>query len=154
MRLIYRTLTTLLFAVLVFHPGFAQSQYWPTSGWRTATPESQGIDSGIIAEAINSARQQNLNIHSFLVVRNNYIVAEAYFFPYDGKAPHDVASVTKSITTMLVGIAIEAKKIKSADQKVLSFFSKNKIANKDARKEKITLEHLLTMSSGLNCIHA
>ena len=126
--------------------------YWPTSGWRTATPESQGIDSGVIADAINSARQQGLNIHSLLVVRNNYIVAEAYFFPYDGKAPHDLASVTKSITATLIGLAIEAKKIKSVDQKALSFFSKNKIAKKDARKEKITIEHLLTMSSGLNCI--
>ena len=126
--------------------------YWPTSGWRTATPESQGIDSGVIADAINSARQQGLNIHSLLVVRNNYIVAEAYFFPYDGKAPHDLASVTKSITSTLIGLAIEAKKIKSVEQKALSFFSKNKIAKKDARKEKITIEHLLTMSSGLNCI--
>jgi CubicO group peptidase (beta-lactamase class C family) len=126
--------------------------YWPTSGWRNASPESQGIDSDVLAEAVNTARQSGINIHSLLVVRNNYIVAEAYFFPYDGKVPHDLASVTKGITSTLIGLAIEQRKVKSVEQKALSFFSKNKIANKDARKEKITVEHLLTMSSGLNCI--
>ncbi len=125
---------------------------WPTSGWRTASPESQGIDSNQLAEAIRTARQSGLNIHSLLVVRNNYLVAEAYFFPYDGKVPHDLASVTKSITSTLIGLAIEQRKVKSVEQKALSFFSKNKIANKDGRKEKITIEHLLTMASGLNCI--
>lgn len=148
-----RLLLAILCLTLYGTTSFSQTNsYWPTSGWRTATPESQGIDSGVIADAINAARQQGFNIHSLLVVRNNYIVAETYFFPYDGKAPHDLASVTKSISSTLIGLAIEAKKIKSVDQKALSFFSKNKIANKDSRKEKITIEHLLTMSSGLNCI--
>lgn len=151
-----RNILSLIVVVSVTIPAASaqsvQLANWPTSGWRTATPESQGIDSSIIADAINSARRQGINIHSLLVVRNNYIVAEAYFFPYDGKVPHDLASVTKSITSTLIGLAIEAKKIKGVDQKALSFFSKNKIANKDSRKEKITLEHLLTMSSGLNCI--
>ena len=148
-----RILVPLLLAL--FLPATIISQtpaYWPTSGWRTASPESQGIDSDLLAEAINTARKSGINIHSLLVVRNNYIVAEAYFFPYDGKAPHDLASVTKSITSTLIGLAIEQRKVKSVEQKALSFFSKNKIANKDPRKEKITVEHLLTMSSGLNCI--
>ncbi len=126
--------------------------YWPTNGWRTATPESQGIDSEVLAQAIEQATKSGINIHSLLIVRNNYIVVEAYFFPYNGKTPHDLASVTKSITSTLVGMAIEQRKIKSVDQKALSFFSKNKIANRDKLKEKITIEHLLTMSSGLNCI--
>ena len=148
-----RLLSLLLLLVFLSLATVAQTpSYWPTSGWRTASPESQGIDSDVLANAINSARQQGINIHSLLVVRNNYIVAEAYFYPYDGKAPHDLASVTKSITSTLIGLAIEQKKIKSVEQKALSFFSKNKIANKDGRKEKIMVEHLLTMSSGLNCI--
>ena len=131
----------------------AQSQpgYWPTSGWRSTTPEAQGIDSEILANAIEQAHKTGVNIHSLLVVRNNYIVAEAYFYPYDGKSPHDLASVTKSLTSTLVGLAIEQRKIKSTEQKILTFFPKNKIANKDTRKEKITVGHLLTMSSCLDC---
>ncbi|HEX4950595.1 MAG TPA: serine hydrolase [Blastocatellia bacterium] len=149
----HRTLIA-FFLVFCFLPNASAQTlgYWPTSGWRTATPESQGIDSEVLATAINTARQQGTNIHSLLVVRNNYLVAEVYFYPYDGKVPHDLASVTKSITATLIGLAIEQRKVKSVEQKALSFFSKNKIANKDGRKEKITIEHLLTMSSGLNCI--
>ncbi len=152
--MIYTLKLSVVFLVsyFFFSPAFGQVSYWPTSGWRAASPESQGIDSDLLAEAVNTARKSGINIHSLLVVRNNYIVAEAYFFPYDGKAPHDLASVTKSITSTLIGLAIEQRKVKSIEQKALSFFSKNKITNKDTRKEKITVEHLLTMSSGLNCI--
>ena len=147
-----RICTSLFFCLLFSFTTIAQPSYWPTSGWRTASPESQGIDSAVLADAIETARKSGVNIHSLLVVRNNFIVAEAYFYPYDGKAPHDLASVTKSITGTLIGMAIEQKKIKGVDQKALQFFSKMKIANKDARKEKITVGNLLTMSSGLNCI--
>ena len=124
--------------------------YWPTNGWRATTPEEQGIDSDLLAQAIETARQRNLSIHSLLIVRNGYLVTEAYFFPYDGKRPHDVASVTKCLTTTLTGIAIDQGKIKSAQEPVLPFFSDHKIANLDQRKERMTLEHLMTMSSGLD----
>lgn len=150
--MLHRICTSLFFCILFSFTAIAQPSYWPTSGWRTASPESQGIDSAVLADAIETARKSGVNIHSLLVVRNNFIVAEAYFYPYDGKAPHDLASVTKSITGTLIGMAIEQKKIKGVDQKALQFFSKMKIANKDPRKEKITVGNLLTMSSGLNCI--
>ncbi|MDX2034248.1 MAG: serine hydrolase [Blastocatellia bacterium] len=120
-------------------------------GWRTATPESQGVDSAILAEAMELARQRGLAIHSFLLVRNGVIVAEAYFYPYDGKTPHDIASVTKPITATLIGLAIEQGKIKSVKEPMLSLFAGQKIANVDERKQRVFVEHLLTMSSGLAC---
>ena len=113
----FRILVPLLLALFLSTPIISQTQtYWPTSGWRTASPESQGIDSDLLAEAISTAQKSGLNIHSLLVVRNNYIVAEAYFYPYDGKTPHDLASVTKSLTSTLIGLAIEQRKIKSVEQ--------------------------------------
>lgn len=63
---------------------------------------------------------------------------------------HDVASVTKSITTTLIGIAVNQGRLR-LDQPVLSFFSDRPIANRDARKERFTVRHLLTMSSGIDC---
>src|SRR5262245_34076195 len=96
-------------------------EYWPTNGWRTSTPEEQGVDSETLAMAIETARQKGLSIHSLLVVRNGYLVAEAYFFPYDKTQPHDLASVTKSLTTTLVGIAIAQGKIRSVKEPMLSF---------------------------------
>ena len=121
------------------------------NGWRTATPESQGVDSALLAEAIETARQRGLNIHSFLLVRNGVLVAEAYFYPYDGRTPHDIASVTKPITTTLIGLAIAQGKIESVNQPMLSLFAGRKVANTDERKQRVQLKHLLTMSSGLAC---
>src|SRR6266849_6459965 len=93
-------------------PSWGQ-EYWPTHGWRTTTPEQQGMDSDKLREAMDYIQQRDLNIHSMLIVRNGYVVVEAYFYPYDEKDVHDVASVTKGITSTLVGIAIDEGKIKS-----------------------------------------
>ena len=143
----------LLILWLAALPAFAQqkSAPLPTQNWPTATPESQGVNSAQLAAAIEQLRPPRQNIHSLLVVRNGYLIAEAYFFPYDGKQPHDLASVTKSLTGTLIGLAIAQGKIKSAQEPLLSFFKSRKFANPDPRKERITVEHLLTMSSGLDC---
>src|SRR5438105_1817263 len=131
-------------------PSWGQD-YWPTHGWRNATPEQQGIDSDKLREALDYAQQRELNIHSMLIVRNGYLVLEAYFYPYNEKDVHDVASVTKAITSTLVGIAIQTGKIKSVRDPVVGFFSETPVANNDAHKQKLTVEHLLTMTSGLQC---
>lgn len=143
----------LLILSLAVLPAFAQQKTppWPTADWPTATPESQGVDSAQLATALEQVRPPRQNIHSLLVVRNGYLIAEAYFFPYDGKQPHDLASVTKSLTATLVGLAIAQGKIKSVQEPMLSFFKGRKFANPDPRKERITIEHLLTMSAGLDC---
>jgi CubicO group peptidase (beta-lactamase class C family) len=153
-----RSLLLLVIPILLFArsgpPGNgmpAAPDYWPTGGWRVTTPEAQGVDSEALALAIETARQKGLSIHSLLVVRNGYLVAEAYFFPYHKTMPHDLASVTKSLTTTLAGIAIGRGMIRSVKEPMLPFFADLKIANKDERKERITLESLMTMTSGLDC---
>ena len=50
----------------------------------------------ILAEALDYVRTQGIPLHSFLIVRNGVLVLEAYFWPYQGRELHDVASVTKS----------------------------------------------------------
>jgi CubicO group peptidase (beta-lactamase class C family) len=124
--------------------------------WPVATPESQGIDSGGIAAAIESLREREAPIHSLLIVRNGKLVTEASFYPYDGRTPHDIASVTKPITTTLVGLAIARGHFSSVSESMLSIFQGGKggggwgpIANIDERKRAVQLLHLLTMSSGL-----
>jgi CubicO group peptidase (beta-lactamase class C family) len=129
----------------------AAPAYWPTTGWQTALPEAQGIDSSKLADAMLAFREQNIPIHSLFIVRDGYAVADATFYPYDGQTIHDVASVTKSVMTTLIGIAIDQGQL-SLDDKVLSFFPDREIANRDARKEAITVRHLITMSSGLQCV--
>jgi CubicO group peptidase (beta-lactamase class C family) len=125
--------------------------YWPTDGWRSTTPEQQGIDSDKLADVLDYIRKNEIKIHSLLIVRNGFVVLDAYFYPYNENDVHDLASVTKSVTATLVGVAINQGKIKSVQQPLLALFPARPVLNRDARKENLTLENLLTMSSGLNC---
>ena len=73
---------------------------------------------------------------------------DAYFYPYDGSTVHDMASVTKSVMTTLIGIAADQGKL-DLDKPMVSFFPDRTIANLDPRKEKITVRHLAGMVTGL-----
>lgn len=123
--------------------------YWPTHGWQTSTPEEQGMDSELLAKAVGFAMEEDFSAHSMLVIRNGYIVADAYFYPFTPDTKHDIASCTKSFTSTLIGIAIAKNHIKSAQQPVLGFFPGHSIANVDQNKREMTLEDLLTMRTGL-----
>lgn len=118
--------------------------------WKTASPESQGLDSGVLAEALDYVRTQRLPLHSFLIVRNGVLVLDAYFWPYTGREVHDVASVTKSFTSAGVGIAIEKRLLPGVHEKVLSVLPLVS-SGSDLRKGNLRIEHLLTMTSGLDC---
>lgn len=133
-------------------PAAADLDYWPTGGWRVSTPEEQGMDSAALADLMATFVERPFNIHSLTVVRHGYLVLDACFAPYTPDTPHDVASVTKSVTATLIGIAIDKGFIKSADEPVLTFFPGRTIANLDDRKRAVSLRHLLTMSSGIKCV--
>jgi CubicO group peptidase (beta-lactamase class C family) len=129
----------------------AQQVYWPTHGWRQSSPEAQGMDSKVLAEAFDYIRQRKIPIHSLLIVRNGYLVLDAYFWPFQDSLVHDVASVTKSVTSTLVGIAIGQHQLNGISQTLPAVFRGRPIANLDLRKKRITIENLLTMTSGLDC---
>src|ERR1039458_1226889 len=120
-----------------------QGTYWPRHGWRSSTPEAQGMDSDVLAQAFDFFRQNNIPIHSLLIVRNGYVVLDAYFYPYQEGLVHDGASMTKSITSTLIGIAIGEHKLSSVRQPVLSLFPGRNVANRDERKVRMTVEDLL-----------
>ena len=109
------------------------------------------MDSERLADMLASIEAHEHNIDAVLVVRNGYLVAEAYLNPHGPDDKHKVYSCTKSVISTLVGIAIDQGYIEGVDQPVLSFFPDRTAANLDARKEAMTLEHLLTMSTGLDC---
>lgn len=121
--------------------------YWPTEGWLSSTPEEQGFDSAKLTEGILAMRENGIRIHSLLMVRNGSVFLDAYFYPYDGSNYHDLASVTKSLMTTLIGIAADQGKL-DLDQPMLSFFPDRTIANLDDRKEHITVRHLASMVNG------
>ncbi|WP_455277426.1 serine hydrolase domain-containing protein [[Eubacterium] cellulosolvens] len=125
--------------------------YWPTEDWRTSTPEQQGMDSEILAEMFEYIEQKDYRVDSIIVIRNGYLVLEAYAYPFGPDKKHLIHSCTKSFTSSLVGIAIDEGYIEGVEQPVLEIFPERTVANIDANKEAITVEHLLIMAPGLEC---
>ena len=125
-----------------------QPPYWPGDDWRTSTPEEQGLDSALILAMLQEIQQKKLAIHSVLVIRHGYLVTELYFPPYQQEIKHPMRSVTKTITSALVGIAIQEGYIKSVNQNVLDFFPEIARDVTDKNLKDLTIEHLLTMSAG------
>lgn len=123
--------------------------YWPTQGWRTSSPEQQGMDSGQLVRMLDAVTARRLDIHSILIIRHGYLVAEVYYGANSPALKHELYSVTKSFSSALVGIAIQKGYIDGVNHSVLDLFADRRVANLDARKKAMTLEHLLTMSSGL-----
>src|SRR5688572_1125286 len=126
-------------AALAAAPPAFSAEPWPTSGWRTTTPESQGLDSSVLAEMLDHARSRGLPIHSVVIIRNGQVVLDAPFHPYQPGGLHDVASVTKSVTSLLVGIALDKRYLKSVDQPIVSLLPGAAPATPDPRKRQITL---------------
>ena len=125
--------------------------YWPTAGWRVSTPEEQGMDSGRLSAMLGEILEENYAIDSVTIVRNGYMVADVSIHPFSATSQHNIYSCTKSVVSALAGIAIEQGYIEGLQQPVLSFFPQRTIANRDANKEAMTLEHLLTMTTGFRC---
>ncbi len=150
-------------ALLVISPSIAENNqpafrvsaapdYWPTDGWRSTSPEAQGMSS-IQLQAMEGYIQRlswgNL-IRSILIIRNGYIVWESYYDPaYDQDQQINIFSCTKSIISALIGMAIEEEHIAGVNETLVSFFPDRTIANLTTEKEAITLKQVLTMTSGL-----
>jgi CubicO group peptidase (beta-lactamase class C family) len=116
---------------------------------KTSSPEEQGMNSLILANAIKLAKCDSSNIHSLLVIKNRHVVLDASFYPFKNNYVHDLASVTKSVTSMLIGIAIDKKIIKSEKEPIINYFPEYKIKNDTLRS--VTIKDLLNMSSGFKC---
>jgi hypothetical protein len=123
--------------------------YWPDDTWRTSTPEEQGMDSGMLAGMINTISESGKSINSITIIRNGYLVNEAYFYPYQKGVKHALNSCTKSVISALVGIAIHDGKINSIEDKALDYFPGIELANIDEQKRNIKIKDLMTMSAGI-----
>jgi CubicO group peptidase (beta-lactamase class C family) len=128
------------------------AEIWPVPEWAESAPEAQGLDSGTLADVVRQIRSEGLNIHSILLIRNGYVVLDVSFYPYNGSVPHDMASVTKSVTATLIGLAMGRGDIPDADVQANSFFPEHEQTAEKAVKDKVTVGNLMTMSSGIYCL--
>jgi CubicO group peptidase (beta-lactamase class C family) len=131
-------------------------------GWTVGAPSSVGLDEMRLCSIQERlAGISGANMHAILVIRHGQLVFEQYFSGKDeifGKPLgvvahnvdliHDMRSISKDVTSLLFGIALDRKLIESIDEPVFKFFPEyNQLRTVD--KDRILLRHLLTMSSGL-----
>jgi len=122
-----------------------------SDGWPTKDPDNAAMDATRLADASDAvASGASGAITSLLVARNGHLVHERYFDEHGAAHLRNTRSATKTITGMLVGIALDLGFLDSVEARVLSFFE-GPFANPDQRKEAMTVEDLLTMSSILEC---
>lgn len=91
-----------------------------------------------------------IGIEGALVAKKGKITYEKYFAGFNAAIPHDTRSASKSVSSAIIGIAIDDKIIESVDQSLYDFIPKEYQYTKDTLKAKITIKDLLTMSSGLD----
>ena len=118
-------------------------------GWTVSSLNEEGMDTGVIEQLTSQIMDgQFRGIHSLLIVKNGALVHEVYFGDYDTNSLHTIYSITKSISSALIGIAIDRGLINSPEDTVLSFFPRFNI--QDLNKKNINLHHILTLTSGLS----
>ena len=151
---ILRPLIGLLLLSFLFAPSLAVAQTSPSS---TDMPVASAENNGVSTEKLHSMEAairagEFKKIGSVVIARHGKLVYESYF---DGDATtlRDTRSATKSVTDILVGIAIQEKKLRGVDSRVFALLPERarKMQNPDPRKDKITVEDFLTMSSPLEC---
>ncbi|MCX7921194.1 MAG: beta-lactamase family protein [Clostridia bacterium] len=116
--------------------------------WKTSDPIVQGVNPEYLKRA--DLHLSNTNACSFIVIRDGKIVFEKYYNGVDKTDITNTYSITKNIVAALIGMAIENQYIKSTEQKVSEFFPEyfGEGEDIDARKNELTIKHLLTMTSG------
>lgn len=149
---------------------------WPGEEWPSSSAGAEGIDPEAIDELVADLKSGVYGlVDHFLLIRHGRVVADHQFsqdyatiaaqydptnhqYNYDHPAwhpyyldsrLHSLQSVTKSVTSAALGIALDEGLITGVDVSVLPFFSSYSFAQSDARKTAMTLEDLLTMRSGI-----
>lgn len=170
-----RTCILFLFILAISQAGCDKEENYPevyeykipdqlNDGWITESLSGAGINEKILYNLMNRIyATSGHNIHSILLIKDSRLVFEEYFegekfklgkytgeYGFDRDDLHTLCSATKSVTSALLGIAIDKEYIESVDEKVFDFFPQcSDLLSLSPGKANLTIRHLLTMSSGL-----
>lgn len=121
----------------------------PETYFPRVTPESEGISSEKLTQMLRElAAARHTDMHHLLVLRNGQVICECNFAPYRSGIWHATYSMCKSITGMAVGFLISEGKL-SLDENVYDIFEKRNGLLQKILRPNLTVEHLLTMKSGV-----
>ncbi|RYG67634.1 class C beta-lactamase-related serine hydrolase [bacterium] len=119
----------------------------PIGGLPRSSPEAQGVSSAGIREFIETADQVVDTMHSFMLVRHGYVIAEAWWKPESAEKPHVMWSLSKSFASTAIGLAVEEGKL-SIDDRVIDFFPEYTPAEPSLNLQAMRIRDLLTMTAG------
>ncbi|MBK3662153.1 serine hydrolase [Bradyrhizobium diazoefficiens] len=123
-------------------------------GWAMTSPDKQGLNAALLCTMEEGISLGKLaNVDDIVVVRHGVLVYERYYdYPhqlnYDATTRHNGYSMTKSVVSLLVGIAMDRGMIRDLDAPIVSYLPDD-AGLRESDKDRITLRHLLTMSAGL-----
>lgn len=132
-------------------PSYSKSQSFQAGyepfNWETEIPIKFGYNNSLLSSYFNKLEQWN-RLRALLVVKKDKLIIERYFSGATKHSAFNVHSITKSITSTLVGLAIQNEYIKSEDELILPFFPEYQNIPYGAYKKSLTLKHLLSMRGG------
>lgn len=112
-----------------------------------ATPTEQGVSARAILAFLDAVERGGPELHSLMVVRRGAVVAEGWWGPYRRELPHELYSLSKSVTSTAVGFA-QAEGLLTVDDLLLDHLGDLAPAHPDPRLARMRLRHLLTMTTG------
>ncbi|MFF8357708.1 serine hydrolase domain-containing protein [Streptomyces chartreusis] len=112
-----------------------------------STPAVSGMSSRSITALLDRLEARSIECHSLMVVRHGHVVAEGWWAPYSAERPHLLYSLTKSFTSVAVGLAI-ADGLLSLDDRVVHVLPDRVPAGISEQGSRITVHHLLSMTAG------
>lgn len=148
-------LSKFLFLLFLTIPTFSQSNYTYQSppllndDIPVASTHDVGLNTQLLEEVVRQIKDQAyVNVDALLIIKNNKLVLEEYFNGYSRDSLHTLKSISKSVTGLLAGIAIDKGKIPSLESKMMDFLP-NYQSYRRPEHEQITIHHMLSMTAGI-----
>ncbi len=121
-------------------------------GWSTSHAQAEGMDLQILRDFGQAILKNEFkHLHGILIIKNKKLIFEEYFKGYHRSRKHEIASVTKSITSALTGIAIDQAHLNVKDSIWAYYINSTYQHLFDSAKKAIRVKDLLTMRHGLDC---
>jgi CubicO group peptidase (beta-lactamase class C family) len=120
-------------------------------GWETSSLRAEGVEQEKLHEMMHEILAGDSRyIHSILLIKNGKLIFEEYFFGYSRDTKHFLASVSKSVTSLAIGITIDKGYVPDVDVLTYELFPNYKRSKWIEQKYPIRLKHMLTMTAGLS----
>ena len=116
---------------------------------RAKSPEEVGVSSKEVVEFLRDMKENKLEFHSFMVIKDDKVACEFYRSPFNSETPHSAYSISKTVTAIAVGFAIN-EGLFSLDTRIVDVFPEYIPEKVDGRIFKVTVRNLLTMTAGVS----